>query len=74
MTTEKTLTELLTENGSNRVQVTYPDNKGNHETTVRDLGDRWIGETHGWRKMFFADLINKGVAYSNFGGKYTLVK
>lgn len=69
----KSLTELFTENGQRKVKVTYPDNNGNHTTTLRDIADRFIQEGAEWRKQFFSDLINNGEAFTRMGGHYQLV-
>ncbi len=50
-----------------KVSVTYPDGKGNHETTVSDLRARFMEESNEWRVTFFNDLVNKGIAHSRFG-------
>lgn len=67
------LSEKLTENGTVKVLVTYPDGKNTHTTTVRDLGDRFIKEGTEWKVRFFNKLIDEGKAYSKFG-EYTLQK
>lgn len=50
-----------------RVNVTYPDNRGNHSISVRDLFDKFSDETFEWLDNFMTSLLNTGKAHSNFG-------
>lgn len=50
-----------------KVSVEYPDGKGNHETTLRELRSKFQDEASGWQAKFFADLLNLGIAHSRFG-------
>lgn len=61
-------------NDDQKVSVTYPDGKGNHETTVGELREKWAshGETKKWIADFFIDLKYKGKAFSAFG-EYNLI-
>lgn len=68
-----TTQELMLQNSDKKVSVTYPDNKGNHETTVRDISDRFINEGADWRKQFFHTLLTTGEAFTRMGGHYKLL-
>lgn len=50
-----------------RVNVTYPDGKGNYSLSVRDLFDKFSDETFDWLDNFMTSLLNTGKARSNFG-------
>jgi hypothetical protein len=51
-----------------KVKVTYPDNIGNHTTTIREVREKWekYGETQFWIEGFMNNLNEFGVAYSAF--------
>lgn len=55
-----------------KVSVVYPDNKGNHTTTVSELRKKWEQETEKWQLQFFHNLENNGVASSRFGNYFLL--
>ena len=57
-----------------KVQVTYPDGKGNHTTTVKDVESKWRnrGESDEWVNWFMTNLVDNGVALSGFG-KYEII-
>lgn len=57
-----------------KIKVTYPDNKGNHETTFDDLRERFKEERPDWVEGFFQQIKVQGYAYTRFGAKYELVK
>lgn len=71
--TKEQLKELLAPHLSKKVSVTYSDNKGDHETTIEQLSQKWFGETLGWKEYWFGQLLNNGIAYSNYGGTYKLI-
>ena len=69
----KTLTRVLTLNykimrKDFKVQVNYPDGKGNHETTFLEVEKKWRGhgESTEWIDRFMEDLETQGVAYSSY--------
>lgn len=66
------LHDLLKENADKKVNVSYPDGKGDHTTYVKDLGDRFSCEGLAWRTHFFTELLTKGEAFTNIGGHYQL--
>lgn len=68
----KQLKEMLAPHMDKKVAVTYSDGKGAHETTVRELLQKWFGETIKWKEWWFSQLLRNGVAHSNYGGTYTL--
>lgn len=70
--TKKQLNEFLAPHMDKKVSVTYADGKGAHETTVKQLTQKWFGETLSWKEWWFSQLINNGVANSIFGGTYTM--
>lgn len=70
--TKKQLNEFLLPHFTKKVSVTYNDNKGNHETTIEQLSTKWFAESLKWREWWFSQLINNGIAHSNFGGTYKL--
>lgn len=55
-----------------KVKVHYPDGKGGHITTVKELKNKWNEESPAWQERFFEELAKTGTAYSRFG-TYTLV-
>lgn len=65
--------ELLMANKDRKVLVTYSDNKGNHETTVKEIGDRFLQESPEWKQMFFETLLREGIATTRMGGTYELI-
>lgn len=67
------LTELMNANAERKVNVTYPDNNGNHTATIRDISERFIKEGSAWRKLFFETLLTTGTAKTRFGSVYTLI-
>lgn len=68
-----TLETLMKANAKRKVSVTYPDNKDNHETTVRDIADRFLQESKEWRFLFFTTLLTEGEAFTKFGSNYKLL-
>lgn len=66
-------TQVINENGERKVKVTYADGKGDHETTLREIGDRFLQESPEWRKQFFIDLVYKKEAFTRMGGRYQLI-
>lgn len=71
--TKKQLKKYLLPHLSKKVAVTYGDNKGNHETTVEQLYEKWFGETVAWKEHWFGQLLNNGIAHSNYGGTYKII-
>lgn len=57
-----------------KISVTYPDEKNAHETTVGEVKERFKQEHPGWLANFLNEMEKNGFAYTNFGGKYELVK
>lgn len=53
-----------------KVNVTYPDEKGAHETTVGELKERFKEETPEWLASFISEIVNKGKGFTLFG-EYT---
>jgi len=61
-------------NADRKVSVTYPDGKGNHQATIREISDRFINEGAEWRVLFFNNLLTTGEAMTRFGSTYKLIK
>jgi len=66
------LTQLMTEKAKSIVNVTYPDGKGNHNATLREIADRFQQESEQWRNDFFRTLLTEGKAITRMGGEYIL--
>ena len=57
-----------------KIKVTYPDNKGGHETTFEELKERFKDEKPEWVEGFIEQIKIQGFAYTRHGGKYELIK
>lgn len=70
MTITKTIPELILELREKQVFVTYPDNKGNHTTTVHDLSNRFRDKD--WYTSFFTELLLNSKSVTPMGGEYEI--
>lgn len=73
MKTIKTGDSLNIKHDDVKVNVTYRDDKNAHETTIKELKERFKQENLIWRTRFISSLLNDGEAWTNFGGYYTLI-
>lgn len=69
----KTLDEILELAGEVKLEVTYPDGKGNHETTIAQVNERFSEEAPEWRRHFFNEILNVGFAVTRFGVEYSAI-
>lgn len=65
----KTIKELTREQMAMKVRVTYPDNKGNYDTTLWDVVEKWAKQAKGKKINTWDASIMRLLKYKE-EGKY----